>query len=497
MSALPPTDVLALYLEPLVHDARVVVVGSADSGAPELLLELGARSVHVFELDAVRAKQAAPIRGITVAMLPPHDFDVRDGAFDVALVPDLSALPDPPASLARLRRVLGAEGTILVAAPNPESVGRGIGYYELYDLVALQFATVKMIAAVPFSGTTLAELGVDGQPDVSVDTQLAGPAAPPLMFCAVASQREEIETSQYAIIQLPPSDEGPPLEKKHEKEEKTDPGVLVSLEAALAEARLRIEALEGKVKEQTSENKRKIRDVEGTLAEAQIRADQLEAELAEAHKLDRTADLEAAVAAAEERATNADALVAQREASIANLQVSLEAALADLAVFANAPKADAKADEEAAADVAKLEAQLRERATAFAEAQAEILRRDAMVKELLLTIEQQSAGAEDTGLREKLDALALELARRHGELEAARWRISELEQRIARPAVASSPKPASASTGADEVDALRQALVKEHQARTTAESGEALAQAQAEVQRQAVLIDQLSRDPSR
>src|SRR5206468_6834067 len=110
----------------------------------------GARVVHVFDVDAARAKRAAATRGVTIAPLPAHDFDVRDGAFDLALVPDLSVLADPPASLARLRRVLGAEGTLLVAAPDPESVGRDIGYYELYDLVALQFATVKMIAAVPF-----------------------------------------------------------------------------------------------------------------------------------------------------------------------------------------------------------------------------------------------------------------------------------------------------------------------------------------------------------
>ncbi len=458
MSALPPTDVLVAYLEPLVRGSRVVVVGDAESSAAGLFLELGARAVHVFDVDPARAKRVTPIRGVTVAPLPSHDFDVRDGAFDLALVPDLSVLADPPASLARLRRVLGAEGTLLVAAPNPESVGRGIGYYELYDLVALQFASVKMIAAVPFAGTTLAELGEGEQPDVSVDTQLAGAPPAPSLFCAVASQRDDVEISPYAIIQLPHGEEAAPEKRK---EDKTDPGAIVAVESALAEARLRIEALEGKLKEQASENKRRVRDVEGTLAEAQIRADLLEAELAEANRLNRTGELEAEL----------DAMRAATDERI--------------------KKADS---EGGSAEVAQLEERLRERGATLAEAQEEVQRRETIVRELLMTIEQQSQNGDD-GLREKLDTLALELARRHGELEAARWRIAELEQRMARPPVASSPKPAGSSEG--EVDFLRHALAKEHEARTTAESGEALEQARAELQRQAVLIDQLSRDPSR
>src|ERR1044071_734877 len=93
-------DVLVAYLEPVIDGSRVVLVGDAASGAAELFLELGARAVHVFDPDAARAKRGTPAtKGVTIAALPAHDFDVRDGAFDVALVPDLSALADPPASL--------------------------------------------------------------------------------------------------------------------------------------------------------------------------------------------------------------------------------------------------------------------------------------------------------------------------------------------------------------------------------------------------------------
>jgi hypothetical protein len=46
----------------------------------------------------------------------------------------------------------------------------------------------------------------------------------------------------------------------------------------------------------------------------------------------------------------------------------------------------------------------------------------------------------------------------------------------------------------DQLDALRTALSQEHEARTQAESGEELARARAEIQRQAVLMEQLVRE---
>ena len=149
----------------------------------------------------------------------------------------------------------------------------------------------------------------------------------------------------------------------------------------------------------------------------------------------------------------------------------------------------------------------------------ELDRREQLVRELVASLEEarDHSGApltfeaapampgvapeELARLRRKLDELAVEVARREGELTAQTWQITELENdkrrlaaKAARPA---SPPPPAATTdrdlavARDELDALRQALTQEHAARVAAESGEELLRARAELQRQGVLLDQL------
>jgi hypothetical protein len=48
------------------------------------------------------------------------------------------------------------------------------------------------------------------------------------------------------------------------------------------------------------------------------------------------------------------------------------------------------------------------------------------------------------------------------------------------------------SAALDELDTLRKAFVQEHEARVRAESGEELARARVEIERQAVLLNQLA-----
>jgi hypothetical protein len=420
---LPSTDVLCVYLEPLVAAARVVVIGDATCAAR--LQQLGARSVHVFDPDEARAARTTPPRGIVVQPLPPHDFDVRDGAFDVGLVPNLSDLPDPAATLARLRRVLGHEGVLLVCASNPEVTGEGIGYYDLYERVALQFANVRMIGVLPFAATTLAELGTqEEEPDVSVDTQLVSEPAAPFAFCALASQSEKARLAPYAIIQQP---EFFP----------TAPAV-----------------------DDRSEH---IAEIEARLSEASARASELQAALA-----DTSEKLDEALRAVAER----DRL----RARVADLERALDQARS--AIDERVLAAEKRAQASVAEEIAALEAQLCERGHAVSELEKEVRRRETIVRELVMALEQSA----DEAAKTKLDQLALELARKQSELEATRWRVAELEQRLA-----ARPE----GDLAEQVDALRQALAQEHEARRRAESGEELARARSELQKQAVLLSQL------
>src|SRR5687768_108290 len=139
-------DALLVYAEPFATDARVVVLGaSGRAGVAERLLGLGARSVHVYDPDAERAAiSASSARGISVRVLG-TDFDVRDGAFDLAIVPDLGLLPDPAQALARLRRAVDTSGAVVAMARAragnvdevafPDDVGPAKHEYtELYDL---------------------------------------------------------------------------------------------------------------------------------------------------------------------------------------------------------------------------------------------------------------------------------------------------------------------------------------------------------------------------
>ena len=254
---------LCVYAEPLAARRRVVVVGDASLGLDERLVELGARTVHVYDPDAERAREhaaAASSRVVTVRELPAGEFDVRDGAFDLAIVPDLGMIEDRAALLSRLRRLVGNDGATLIAAYNGEERAAAAGskaldYYELYDLVSLQFANVRMVGQVPFAGVALAELGEsDEEPAVSVDTQLVTDAEAPELFIALAGQRD-VRLDPYAIVQIPrvtaaASPVSGPRPGSPEQQ------------AALAEAVLRADLLSAQLEEQRSLAKRISADVE-------------------------------------------------------------------------------------------------------------------------------------------------------------------------------------------------------------------------------------------
>ncbi len=209
---------LCVYAEPLAARRRVVVVGDSSLGLDARLVALGARTVHVYDPDAARARASAlnAARGVVVRELPAGEFDVREGAFDLAIVPDLAILEDRAGLLVRVRRLVGPDGSAIIAArsapPSGESAASSLSpgasastldYYEMYDLVALQFASVRMIGQVPFAGVALAELGEsDDEPAVSVDTQLIEESTAPEVYIALAAQRD-VRLEPYTIVQLP------------------------------------------------------------------------------------------------------------------------------------------------------------------------------------------------------------------------------------------------------------------------------------------------------
>jgi hypothetical protein len=197
------------------------------------------------------------------------------------------------------------------------------------------------------------------------------------------------------------------------------------------------------------------------------------ARLASAEELD---ELIARVDRAERKST-------ERAAELASALTALAASQSDTG------HADASA-----AEHEMLERTLRERAQVIRELEAEVARRERLVRDLAGALEEANLAslsiesspreasreapaapadgapaAAEGALAARLDAMALELARRESEAQAAAWENQELQRRLA---IAERTPPGSPPLAAalDELDALRAALAQEHDARVRAES---------------------------
>jgi hypothetical protein len=540
-----PQHALAVYAESLASGARVAVFGDASLGLGARLVELGARAVHLWDPDADRARieAARAPRGVAVRAYDEQEPDLRP--IDLAIVADLGLFDDPAAIVRRARRMVGEEGVAILGARSTEAgrdarparASRSFDYYDLFDLVAPEFESVRMVAQLPFYGVALVELGdEDEAPGVTVDTQLGESDKPPEGFVVVASQRGA-RLEPYTIVQLaavavrvdrdPVADESASNGLAFERERQ-----LAALEAAraadrdaLAQAHLRTELLAGQ-----------LEDLRRRLAEGE-RAAEAVASLEEALRArsSHAMELETSYAARgrelAELSSEVEEMRAAAEAGrIAAAQVGDVAQRSDRAErrVAVLEQELAKGGDTQTKELADMEGALRERAHAVRTLEMELSRRDQMVRDLVAALEEleaqpaappaaegaPSAGGappvasppdaealhalaeENTRLRAQLDALALDLARREGEAQATAWKVTELERSLAQAAGPSAAGGAdhSLTEALDQLDALRAALAQEHQARARAESGEELARAHAEIQRQAVRMEQLVRE---
>jgi hypothetical protein len=535
---------LAAYVEPLAVGRRVAVFGDASLGLGARIAALGARSVHVWDPDTERVRregERAP-RGVVVSALSlrPLGDDGRDGltsAFDLVVIPDLELFDDAEALLVRARHLVGEEGAVLVAAPNRDGADgpATFDYYELFDLVASQFDEVAMIAQLPFYGVALAELRDedDEAPAVTVDMQLAGSDRTPEAFVALASQRG-VRLDPYAIVELAP----PPVPVAETDETQVAETMSAAFAVASA-AEKEIADLRARLAD-TDLGMQAAEALEGTLRDRSARIAELESALAE--RSDQVVEL------AEEADRMREAIESDRLVGARVEELALRAERAERALAASEPDV-ARMAELHALEMARYEEALRDRAQAMRSLEVELLRRERMVRELVDALGETAQGdgvaptppqpaaegsaAPDTLfeanalVHDKLDALALDLARREGEAQASTWTIAELERRLTQAETVSreerarepdreerarepdreerarepdreerarepdreerarepdreerARKPNSDSdvqrrlaSALDELDVLRRALAQEHEARMRAESG--------------------------
>jgi hypothetical protein len=431
-----PKEALAAYAEPWIGEGRVAVFGNATYGLGSRLADLGASVVELWDPDEIRARAEAERSpdGVTVQFYSSARALPRR-TLDLAIVPDLGLFDDAADLVARLRDMVGTRGIVLLAATNRDAPGhrdaRAFDYYELFDLVAAEFAEVRMIAEVPFHGVAMVRLGDDEEPHaVSVDTQLAPTDRTADAFVVVAAQWPATFDA-YTILEL---GEG----------------------AARGDGARNVDALKAELRLRTDEGERaaaRSAELESTLRDQSTRIVELEAALVERarHLSELSAEVEEKRAAAE----------AGRVAAADMEQVAHRADRADRRT-SELERELAKAADTHAQEVARFEEALRDRGRAVKDLEREVGRQTKMVRELVATLEEtQENGAETVGspppapadgpvpepaaaevdkaiseenarLREQLNRMALDIARREGEAQAAAWTVAELERRLAQ-----------------------------------------------------------------
>lgn len=292
---LRPSAALIAYAEPYIAGRRVLVFGDATSSVAEQLLDRGARLVHMYDPDPARVAEAATRNTesrISLAPLSEGGLASREGAFDCALVEDLSSLPNRASALRALRRALSPRGLALIAAPNPDAERRllrgpkaqsDLDYYGLYDLVAAELDHVRMLGQTPFVGYAVVDFALEGEPEPSFDSSFVpGGAEEPEQYVALASM-QETTLDEMTIVQLPlasvalaGTDESA-LRAARSAERRANKRV-ASLEAELRRGRESGDDLEG-LRAELDRRDSWIRELEGRAAAADARADDAETEL--------------------------------------------------------------------------------------------------------------------------------------------------------------------------------------------------------------------------
>ncbi|MBI3201624.1 MAG: hypothetical protein IT377_31385 [Polyangiaceae bacterium] len=425
---------LAAYAEPVLEGRRVVVFGDSSSGLAEQLLERGARLIHVYDPDAARVaestvKNRSP--NIAIAALSDMGLALRDGAFDVGLVEDLTLTGPAHSVLKRLRRALSPRGVALIAAPNPEVTRRllpggpsfdsALDYYQLYDAVSSEFSHVRMLGQTPFVGFVVVDFAAQGTPDPSLDTAFVpGGAEEPEWFIAFASA-VPLRLDEFQIVQLPLDLLDPRAVSAHGDAERASAREAEHrLRERLADLEAEVNDLQGQLRTartrdpnteemlslrtELASKERWVAEVEARAAVADARADEAEAEL------DRVRDTIASErAAAGEPLRAAEATIAQLREELArqsaeNHTLLERAAQQDQRIAALSAVTSEKEGDE----LESLEAQLRSRGAEIRRLEADLRRTERLGRQLV----------DDVTRLSHRNAVA------EADLEAARWSLA-------------------------------------------------------------------------
>lgn len=458
---------LAAYAEAAIEAGRVLVVGEATSPLIERLLERGARLVHVVDPEPTRVAEAATRnteRNVSFAPLGGGGLPIRDGAFDVAIVENLAAAPEPAALLRQLRRALGARGTALIACPNPEASTRLLpslaavsapDYYALHDLVSAEFEQVRMLGQTPFVGYAVVDFAAEGEPEPTLDADFVpGGAEEPEWFVAVAAPAG-LALEAFSVVQLPAVDvlaagSAGPLEQQ-----------VRAARAGERQARDRLAELEAERARSVAEARTSAREVD-VAREADVA--RLQTEIARREQWARQL---------EERATTADARADAVQAELDAAEERLTVARRELGSLASQLEVERQRAKDAARaleaerlrvkDVAaSLEAERRRVKDTTRALEAERQRAKEVVAEREVALERAKQGAASAAATRELEALRSQVelmsrraAAAEGEAAEGRRKLRDGERELA----AALERAAAAERQRDAVKAEKESAV--------------------------------------
>lgn len=428
-SAIFPSSAAAAYAEPFIDGRRVLVIGDAESPLAQLLLERGARAVHVYDGDEerqTRARSRNASRSISYGELP-ETGSKQDRSFDFAVVENLTATTNNSETLQQVVRSLAVRGAALIGVPNAEArLGLGLApaasqasldYYELYDQVAEHFSDIRMLGQLPFVGYAIADFSAEREADISVDTTFVpGGAEEPEWFWALCSQ-EPVIGEAFSIIQLPLS------QALAARAPAPSKGLDKAVDDAVPQPRdggPKIEALQS----QLAERDRLLTELRDKAATAEQRSSELAANLERAQ----------AAAAASETAAG-QRWTTERDELLTRLQQAEQAAQA-----VQNGESTVEGKLAIAEEVTRLEAQLSERGQHVVQLEARLVEAERVVGDLVRELDSlrkhsttepfMRESSELTELKAQLDNLALANAERATLLVSAEATIRELEHKL-------------------------------------------------------------------
>lgn len=422
--------VLGAYVAPHVDGRRVALIGDCRNGLAEQLAALAGRRIHAYDpkpervaTSVAEATRKAHSARISFNVLE-DDLDFREGAFDVAVVPDLGIFDDAESVVALTESLVGQRGLVFFGVHNaPKDRAEPMGYYELYDLVSRRFEHVKMLGQASFSGSTIADFAADNEPQVTIDSSLMSQTAEPTHFIAAASGAS-IDLDPYTLVQLPG-----PLEE-HTADARASADELTRNAQSEAARRDELDQL----KTQLARYEQLARDRKNNATQLSARVAELEAELhtacddaqerhaeekdrqrqqehdAHVHQQDIDQMVER-IAELEESASRADAL-----------RVQLQAAQEALATRTPVEAAD---DPEATTDLARLEGVLKERAEKIQSIERALQESERIGR--VLARELQTATTPEAPPETPPDERT---ARYEADLHAAQWKLAAIESEL-------------------------------------------------------------------